>query len=109
MAPWVSPGYMPQDVLLEPTISLMTSPSELGRPWPPYAGSAASPCQPPSTYWAKACLKPAGVVTSPLLKWQPSSSPLRLSGDSTFSQNLAPSSRIASIMSGLASVAPRAA
>jgi hypothetical protein len=35
IAPWVRPGYMPQEVLLEPTISLITNPSELGRPWPP--------------------------------------------------------------------------
>ena len=35
MAPWVRPGYMPQEVLLEPIISLSTRPSDCGKPWPP--------------------------------------------------------------------------
>ncbi len=38
--------------VLAPIISLSSRPSECGRPWPPYAGSLATPFQPPSTYCA---------------------------------------------------------
>ncbi|MCY1515102.1 hypothetical protein D9M68_496780 [compost metagenome] len=109
MAPWVRPGYMAQEVFAALTISASIRPMECGRPWPPYTGSADRPFQPPSTYCAKASLKPLGVVTTPSFHTAPSSSPERFNGASTCSQNLAPSSRMALTMSGVASVAPIAA
>ena len=35
-------------------------------PWPPNSTGDVSPDQPPSTNCAYACLKPGGVVTSPV-------------------------------------------
>src|SRR5579883_740945 len=54
-------------------------------------------------------MKPFGVRTTPFSKLQPSVSPDRLSGCSSFSQSLAASSSTASITSAVASVRPSAA
>ncbi len=79
-------------------------PTATGRPWPPYCGSQVSVGQPPALNCSQACLKPLGVVTTPPSdQWQPSSSPLRFSGNSTSAQNLPPSSTTWSISSRLVS------
>src|SRR5256885_12222723 len=68
MAPSVSSGHSAKLRLALLSISTQAAPIVLGRPWPPKSCGCCRPCQPPSAYWRKACLKPAVVVTTPSLR-----------------------------------------
>jgi hypothetical protein len=77
-----------------------------GSPAPPASAGAPRRFQPSSQYFWKASLKPGGVRTTPFSIVQPCSSPTWFSGCSTSSQNFAPPSRIACVMSGVSSSKP---
>jgi hypothetical protein len=49
MQPFDRPGNIPQVQLAVAIISLMTSESDWGSPWPPHFSGYESPCHPPST------------------------------------------------------------
>ncbi len=51
MAPWVSIGHRPKAMLAAWIISKTAISSALGRPWPPWSGSAARLFQPPAANW----------------------------------------------------------
>ncbi len=98
---------MAKAMLAEQSISFTATVSVAGRSWPPNSAGTEMPIQPPSTSCLKASLKPAGVLTLPSeLRLQPSLSPIRLSGVSTSSLNLAASRSTASTTSGEASPKP---
>ena len=48
-APELKPGYMLNDQFAVPIISDLKTPTDTGRPWPPYSRGNDSPCQPPAT------------------------------------------------------------
>src|SRR5688500_7552558 len=106
-APCVRPLYISKLWLAEPRYSAIAVATTDGSPCPPYSCGACNVVQPPATNWSQASLKPGGVVTEPSsLRLQPCSSPTRFKGASTSSQKRAPSVRIASTRSGVASAKP---
>ena len=70
MAPVVRPGHM----VSAPLAAVMNSRARVntasGKPAPPNSSSAFRPCQPASTNFAYAALKPLGVVTTPFVELQ---------------------------------------
>src|SRR5260221_5555940 len=89
MAPSVSSGHSAKLRLALLSISTQAAPIVLGRPWPPKSCGCCRPCQPPSAYWRKACLKPAVVVTPPSLRLERATVLARLSGATPPSNHLA--------------------
>src|ERR1700685_2170509 len=62
-APRVRPGYIANATFAEHSYSQNSAAKNIGRLWPPYVGSPASPTQPPSTRLLYADLNPLGVTT----------------------------------------------
>jgi hypothetical protein len=98
---------MPSARLEEDKNSCMITLRVEGSPCPPYSSGIERPIQPPAAKASYASLNPLGVVTEPSgWRVQPSWSPDRFRGAKMSSQSLAPSPRIASTRSGVASAKP---
>src|SRR5690606_16941448 len=102
-APLESSGYSANEVFAACIISSNSTARLFGMPWPPYSGLPDKAVQPFSANVLNASLKPFGVVTTPSFHWQPSSSPLLLSGNIRPSVILPASSRMASARSRVTS------